>query len=82
MQRIVDLEYILSCTLMLPQLSLNKMNEHYIVSYSVVLQSVALFLSIEGISSVQKATLVSLWLYIVDPGFSFDTSKINSVSNS
>lgn len=81
MQRRVDLVYILSCTFILPQLSLNKMNEHYIVSYRVVLQSVALFLSIESIGSVERAT-VSLWLYTVDPAFSFGTSKINSVSNS
>lgn len=57
MQRIVDLVYILSCTFFLPQLSLNKMNEHYSASYSVVLQSVVLFLSIESISSVERGTL-------------------------
>lgn len=82
MQRRVDLVCILSCTLILPQLSLNKMNEHCIVSCSVVLQSVALFLSVESISSAERGTLFSLWLYVVDPAFSFGTSKISSVYNS
>lgn len=57
MQRIVNFVCILSCTLILPQLSLNKMNEHNTVSHSVVLQSVALFLSTENISSVEMCIL-------------------------